>query len=333
MGCTKFSAVAPKSGCTPSLARIDEFECGNPSRMWDAIQLEFSVLYRRPPPVVSKFEVCPISGVLGAEVLGPDLAKPLSADAFEQIHQALMDYGVIFFRDQSLTHAEQMAFGARFGPLDVHPIANGLEGYPEVIRVLKPAGESASFGVGWHTDNSFFEEPSLATCLYAVNVPVYGGDTLFASMEQAYADLSDTMKGWLDGARAVHSASRAYDPKVTGEAKYSGDAAITYTYSDAVNSEATHPVVRTHPETGRKSLYVNPMFTQRIVGLEADESDAILAFLYEHTAKPSFSCRFRWRAGSVALWDNRCVQHYALDDYTEFERLMYRVTISGDRPV
>jgi taurine dioxygenase len=281
---------------------------------------------------MSRFDILPISGVLGAEILGPDLSKPLSSDAFDQIHQALMDYGVIFFRDQSLTHPDQIAFGARFGPLDVHPIANGLEDYPELIRVLKPAGESASFGVGWHTDNSFFEQPSLATCLYAVEVPPYGGDTLFAGMERAYTALSDTMKGWLGGAEAVHSARRAYDPNVTGEAKYNGDAAITYTYSDAVNAEATHPVIRTHPETGRKSLYVNPMFTQRIVGLDTDESDAMLAFLFEHCAKPSFGCRFRWLAGSVALWDNRCVQHYALDDYQQFERLMYRVTISGDRP-
>jgi taurine dioxygenase len=282
---------------------------------------------------VSSFEIQPISGVLGAEITGPDLSKPLSPDAFEQIHQALMDYGVVFFRDQSLTHAEQIAFGARFGPLDVHPIANGLEDYPEVIRVLKPAGESASFGVGWHTDNSFFENPSLATCLYAVRVPPYGGDTIFASMEHAYQDLSDTMKGWLAGTTAIHSASEAYDPKVTGDAKYNGDAAITYTYSDAVHAEATHPVVRTHPETGRKSLYVNPMFTQRIVGLETDESDAMLAFLFNHCAKPTFSSRFRWQANSVALWDNRSVQHYALDDYREFERLMYRVTVGGDRPV
>jgi taurine dioxygenase len=282
---------------------------------------------------VSPFEIRPISGVMGAEVLGPNLANPLSADAFEQIHRALVDYGAIFFRDQSLTHTEQLTFAGRFGPLDVHPIANGLDGYPEVIRVLKPAGESASFGVGWHTDNSFFEQPSLATCLYAVNVPPYGGDTLFASMESAYADLSDTMKSWLAVAEAVHSASRAYDPNVTGEDKYNGDAAITYKYSDAVDAEATHPVVRTHPKTGRKSLYVNPMFTQRIVGLDTDESDAILAFLFDHCAKPRFGCRFRWEAGSVALWDNRCVQHYAMDDYREFERLLYRVTVSGDRPV
>jgi len=282
---------------------------------------------------VPDFDIRPISGVMGAEIIGPDLSKPLSPDAFDAIHRALVDYGAIFFRDQSLSHSDQVAFASRFGPLDVHPIANGLDDYPEVIRVLKPAGESASFGVGWHTDNSFFEQPSLATCLYAERVPPYGGDTLFASMERAYDALSDTMKAWLETASAVHSASRAYDPKVTGEAKYRGEAAINYTYSDAIHAEATHPVVRTHPVSGRKSLYVNPMFTQHIVGLEADESDAVLEFLYRHCAKPAFGCRFRWQAGSLALWDNRSVQHYALDDYREFERLLYRVTISGDRPV
>jgi taurine dioxygenase len=140
------------------------------------------------------------------------------------------------------------------------------------------------------------------------------------------------MKTMLEGLVAVHSASRAYDPKVTGEAKYSGDAPIRYQYSEAVLAEALHPVIRTHPETARKGIYVNPMFTQRIVGMTHAESRALLAFLYEHSVKPDFTCRFQWQPGSVALWDNRCVQHYALDDYREFERVMYRVTIAGDRP-
>ena len=277
-------------------------------------------------------EVAPISGALGAEVRGVDLSKPLDGPVFDAIHQAFLDHGVIFFREQRLEPAEQAAFGRRFGPLDVHPIVNGLHDLPEVVRVWKPAGESASFGTGWHTDNSFFERPSLGSLLHGVTLPPHGGDTLYASMERAWDALSPLLQSRLEGLSAVHSAARAYDPATTGEDKYAGTAAITYRYSDAVTHEVVHPVVRTHPETGRKSIYVNQMFTQRIVGLRKPESTALLGFLYEHCARPDFTCRFRWLPGSVALWDNRCVQHYALDDYVEFERLMYRVTISGDRP-
>ncbi len=150
-------------------------------------------------------------------------------------------------------------------------------------------------------------------------------------MERAYDALSATMKQMLDGLTAVHSASRAYDPKVTGRA-YRGEAPIRYRYSEVVEREVEHPVIRTHPETARKGIYVNQMFSQRIVGMRASESRALLAFLYEHSVKPNFTCRFRWKRGSVAVWDNRCTQHYALDDYREFERVMYRVTIAGSRP-
>ena len=278
-------------------------------------------------------ELRPLSGVMGVEIHGVDLAKPLESAVFAEIQTELVDHGAIFFREQDLAHEAQLDFARRFGPLDVHPIVDALDSHPELVRVLKPAGESASFGVGWHTDNSFFVEPSLGSMLYARVVPPYGGDTLFASMELAYEGLSETLRRMLDGLRAVHSASRAYDPATTGEAKYRGEAAITYHYSDLIHEEVEHPVIRTHPVSGRKSIYVNQMFTQRICGLRSAESEALLGFLYEHCARPDFGCRFRWQAGSLALWDNRSVQHYALDDYREFERLMYRVTISGTKPV
>ena len=281
----------------------------------------------------TRIEVRPSSGALGAEVGGVDLSKPLDRAQFAEIQQAFLEHGVIFFRDQELVPETQIAFASRFGPLDVHPIVKAMEGFPELIRVLKPAGESASFGVGWHTDNSFLAEPSLGSMLYALVVPPHGGDTLFASMQRAYDALSGTMKRMLEGLVAVHSASRAYDPATTGEAKYSGDAAITYRHSERIHEEVEHPLIRTHPETGRKSIYVNSMFTQRVRDLRSEESDALLAFLYAQCARPEVSCRFRWQAGSLALWDNRCVQHYALNDYQEFERLMHRVTIAGDKPV
>ncbi len=277
--------------------------------------------------------VSPVSGVLGAELSGADLAAPLPDEAFAAIHRAFLDHGVVFFRGQQLSREAQLAFSQRFGKPDVHPIANGMDEHPEVIRVLKPAGEAAFFGTSWHTDNSFMESPSAITILYGEKVPAVGGDTLFASMEKAYDALSEPMKRFLDPLVAVHSASRAFDPKTTGDAKYKGETAITYTFSESIYEEVEHPVVRTHPETGRKSLYVNPMFTQRIVGLGPDESRGVLALLYEHSVRPEFTCRFRWEPGSLAVWDNRCVQHYAVDDYRDFERVMYRVTITGTRPV
>jgi len=280
----------------------------------------------------SDLQIRPLAGALGAEILGVDLTKSLGASDFQSIRRAFLEHGAVVFRGQDLTPETLMAFGRRFGELDVHPIAIGLEDTPEVIRVFKPAGESAFFGTGWHTDNSFFEEPSAATMLHGVVIPPHGGDTLFASMERAYEALSATMKQMLDGLSAVHCASPAYSPSVTGDSKYSGDAPMSYRESDILDREVEHPIVRTHPETGRRSLYVNQMFTRRIAGLSKGESEALLSFLFDHCATPDFTARFRWDRGSVALWDNRCLQHYALDDYQQFERLMMRVTICGDRP-
>lgn len=273
----------------------------------------------------------PLSGHLGAELDGVDLAR-LDDATFAEVHQAFLDHAVIVFRDQTLDYEDQIAFGRRFGELDVHPIAVGMEEHPELIRVWKPAGERASFGTSWHSDNTFFERPSMASILYGVTIPPYGGDTLWASMEKAYEALSPGMRKIADELVAVHSASSAYDPAVTGTEKYDGKAAIQYRYSEAIHEQVEHPVIRTHPETGRKSIYVNAMFTQRIVGFSKRESDAILEFLYAHATQPEFTCRLRWQPGTVAVWDNRCTQHYALDDYSGFDRLMHRVTVSGDRP-
>ena len=280
-----------------------------------------------------QIKIRPMSGNLGAEIEGVDLSQPMAARLFEQVHQAFLDHAVIVFRDQTLSRENQIDFGRRFGELDIHPIAIGMEEHPEIIEVFKPAGERASFGTSWHSDNSFFERPSKASILDGVTLPPYGGDTIWASMEKAYDSLSPGMKKIVDELTAVHSAKSAYDPAVTGAAKYEGEAAIGYRYSDAIHEEVEHPVIRTHPETGRRSIYVNAMFTQRIVGLSQREGDAILHFLYEHATRPELTCRLRWAPGTVAMWDNRCTQHYALDDYEGFERLMYRVSVAGDRPV
>jgi taurine dioxygenase len=281
-----------------------------------------------PAPI----EVLPLCGALGAELRGVDLAQPLEEDALAAIRRAFLDHGLVFFRDQKLTADAQLAFARRLGDPEVHPIVNGTDAHPELVRVWKPAGQSASFGVGWHSDNSFFERPSRATLLWGETIPPVGGDTLFASTERAFEALSPALRGFLAGLRAVHSARRAYDPALVGEAKYRGETPITYRWSEAVTAAVEHPVVRTHPETGRRSLYVNPMFTESLVGLAPAESRALLDFLFEHCARPDFQARLRWAPGTVAMWDNRCLWHYALDDYRDFERVLFRVTLAGERP-
>ena len=225
-----------------------------------------------PPLSSDPIEIHGLAGALGAEVRGLDLSRPLSDGERRTLVDALHRYGVLCLRDQKLTHDSQIAAAKLFGEPDVHPIAKGLASHPEVIEVRKPAGEQAFFGTAWHTDNSFFERPSSVTLLYAVTVPPVGGDTLYASMERAWTALSEPMQRFLEPLRAVHSAREAYDPRTTGTAKYDGEAAIQYVMSDAIYEEVEHPVVRVHPETGRRSLYVNPMFTDRIVGpIEARE--------------------------------------------------------------
>ena len=282
---------------------------------------------------LNDIEIRGLSGALGAEILGMDLSRPLSGAETELLLNSFYRYGVLCIRDQKLTYDSQIALAKIFGTPDVHPIANGMEDHPELIRVMKPAGEQAFFGTSWHTDNSFFERPSSVTVLYGSEIPPVGGDTVYASMERAWELLSEPLKTFLEPLEAVHSAREAFDPRTTGDAKYNGETAITYTYSDAIYEETVHPVVRTHPITGRKSLYVNEMFTQQIVGLSKPESDGLLAMLYQVSTRPELTCRVRWETGTVTIWDNRWLQHYAIDDYPDYERLMYRVTITGERPV
>jgi taurine dioxygenase len=282
------------------------------------------------PP--SSIEVRPLTPRIGAEVFGADLGKGLDDSVFEALHRAFLEHHVLVVRDQQLDHLQQIALARRFGEPDVHPIAVGMAEHPEMLRVWKPAGERAFFGTSWHTDNTFFARPSAVTLLYGVTIPPVGGDTLYASSHGAWETLSPALQAMLRDLRAVHSAARAYDPATTGTAKYEGKAAIQYRYSDSIYEEVEHPVVRTHPETGRLGLFVNPMFTQRIVGLPADESRALLDMLYAHSVRPELTCRIRWAPGTLTIWDNRCTQHYALDDYPDHERLMYRVTVTGHEP-
>jgi taurine dioxygenase len=274
--------------------------------------------------------VQPIAGALGAEVSGVDLSKPLSDAQFSEIHQAFLTHQVIFFRDQSaLTPDKQKAFAQRFGTLNVHPYVSGMPGHPELLEIIKEPHDKLNFGGGWHSDMSFQETPALGSVLYALEVPPYGGDTLFASQAAAYEALSDGMKALLDGLNAVHSARREYSAR--GASAQDRQSMSAKTAEDAPEFE--HPVVRTHPDTGRKGLYVNPAFTLRFSGMTRQESRPLLSFLFEHSRDERFTCRFRWTEHAVAFWDNRCCWHYALNDYPGYRRHMRRATINGDRPV
>ena len=277
----------------------------------------------------------PVSPALGAEVAGVDLSRRPGAEEFEAVHRALLDHGVVFLRDQDLQPRDLIDFAGRFGPLNVHPMMKPLDGYPAILEIAKNPEDRNNFGGSWHSDLSYLERPALASLLYARKLPPVGGDTLFANMYLAYEALSDGLKRLLSELRAVHDTRRIYTPDAQGRSGgMIGDAAsMRRNRADDRHEEAVHPAVRTHPETGRKALYVNCNFTSRFEDMTEAESAPLLDFLFAHLQRPEFTCRFRWSEGAVALWDNRCTQHYALNDYHGHRRVMHRVSIEGDRPV
>ncbi len=270
----------------------------------------------------------PIAGALGAEVSGVDLSVPLEAETVKAIRQALLDHVVIFFRDQPLTPAQLLVFGRCFGAVIEYPFVKGIEGYPEVIPVVKLEHERVNFGGIWHSDTTYLECPPMGSILIAREVPAVGGDTLFANMTMAYEALTPRMRRLLDGLQAVNSSAKA-DVSRTREDRVRDGAR-----SDARKEYAAeHPVVRTHPETGHKALYVNVGHTVRFSGMSEEESAPVLNFLFQHQVRPEFTCRFRWRPGSIAFWDNRCAQHNPVNDYHGLRRVMHRITLAGERPV
>src|SRR5712692_10355351 len=277
--------------------------------------------------------VRPISGACGAIVDGIDLSRELDNATTSDLHQALLDHCVIFLRGQHLTPERHLALGRRFGTLNVHEFVEAMPGQPEILVVAKHENDTKNFGGGWHSDVTYLDEPALGSILYALEVPDYGGDTMFANQYMAYEALSPGMRHMLDGLVAVHSARHVYGTGADNDyARLKGLSAMTIVRSEAAHRETEHPVVRTHPETGRKCLYVNRNFTVRFKDMTVEESRPLLQFLYEQAVRPEFTCRFRWERGSIAFWDNRCVQHYALNDYHGQRRVMHRVTINGDRP-
>jgi taurine dioxygenase len=271
--------------------------------------------------------VHPVAGALGAEISGVDLAGDLAAETVAAIRHAWLEHLVIFFREQELTPAQFLDLGRRFGEPIEYPFVSGLPETPEVIAVLKLEHETVNFGGIWHSDTTYLERPPMASMLIARQVPPAGGDTEFASMYLAYETLSEAMKRLLEPLTAVNSSaladvSRTREDRVRDSAR--PGAARRY--------QAEHPVVRVHPETGRRALYVNVAHTERFSGMTREESLPLLRYLFRHQVRPEFTCRFRWRPGSIALWDNRCAQHNAVNDYPGQRRLMHRLTLAGDRP-
>lgn len=274
-----------------------------------------------------ELKVTRIAGCLGAEIGGVDLARDLDDATVAAIRRTWLEHGVVFFRDQALDEAEFLAFARCVGEPDRYPFVPGLDGYPEIIAVTKLPHETTNFGGIWHSDTVYLDIPPMATMLLAREVPPAGGDTLFADQRAAYEALSPAMRALLDPLRAVNTSALA-DVSKTREDRIRDAGA-----EDVQDYEAVHPVVRTHPETGRKALYVNVAHTARFEGMTEDESRPLLQFLFQHQVRPEFTCRFRWEVGSIALWDNRCVQHNPVNDYFGHKRVMHRITLRGDRPV
>jgi len=271
----------------------------------------------------------PVTGALGAEILGIDIASDLDDATIAAIRQALLEHCVIFFRDQELDIPRQKAFTSRFGTLFLHPNITGSAADPAVIDVVRNPGDKKIIGEDWHSDTPQVSAPPMGSLLYAVEVPAYGGDTMFANQYLAYDALSPGMKTLLDGLRAVHS-----DRRVAGPARDLNASNAKKLKDDAEWRETAnvHPVVRTHPETHRKALYVNRQSTIAFEDMTEDESKPLLDYLCQHAHRPEFTCRFRWRKGSVAFWDNRCAQHTAINDTGMSRRVMRRLQIVGDKP-
>ena len=275
----------------------------------------------------NSLEIRPLAGAIGAEITGVDLAGEVDGETIAAIRRAWLDHLVVFFRGQDLPPARLLAVARRFGVPIEYPFLQGLDGFPEITPVVKLAHERVNFGGLWHSDTAYLEIPPMGTMLIAREVPPYGGDTLFANMYLAYETLSAGLKRLLDGLVAVNSSAKA-DVTKTRE-----DRIREHGREDArAGYEALHPVVRTHPETGRKALYVNGGHTVRFNDMTEEESAPLLGFLFAHQTRPEFTCRFRWEKGSLAFWDNRCAQHNPINDYHGFRRAMHRVTLAGDRP-
>ena len=271
-----------------------------------------------------------LSGALGAEIFGINL-KDSSKENYERINNLLLEHKVIFFRNQDISHEEQIALAQNWGPLENHAYVKGLDKHPEIVRIVKTKEEKNQWGENWHTDVSYNVKPTKAVILKSIKIPPVGGDTCFSNMELAWETLDEDIKEIIKDKKAIHSSLGA-EFFIDNYKGMTGHEKINY---DEYSNE--HPIVRTHPETGKKILYVNWTYTKQIIGLEKKESDEILKKIFEHQARLDLTCRFNWTENAVAMWDNRSVLHYAIADFYPgrglgYERIMDRIAIEGDQP-
>ena len=276
----------------------------------------------------SLIDIRPLSSAIGAEIHGIDLNKAISNEQFLEVKSAFGQYGVIFFRDQNLSPDKEITFAEYWGKININRFFTNVDGYPKIAMVLKEPDQKKNIGSTWHTDQTYDEEPAMGSILFAHDVPKNGGDTMFSSMYYAYETLSDGLKHTLTGLNARHSSRHVFGG---ARAQRDDDTVGRIKNAEAANQDAIHPVIITHPETGRKALYVNPVFTLGFEGWTDAESKPLLEYLYLHASRPEFTCRFKWRAGSIAFWDNRATWHLAINDYHGERRLMHRITIEGKK--
>jgi taurine dioxygenase len=275
----------------------------------------------------------PYAGVCGAVVSGIDLARELEDDVIAEIRRALLDHQVIFFRGQSLTPDEQVAFSRRFGPYSPVPFVEAIAGHPEVIAVVREPSEQQGlvFGGLWHSDFSFLDAPPMGSILHAIEVPPYGADTIWANQYLAYRGLSRSMRAMVSGLRGVHSAVNAYSPKM--QAVHDLFAGMSVQTDDSANKTHEHPAVRMHAETQKPALFVNAQYTIALAGFHPDESQLLLDHLFNRSTQAGYTCRWHWAPGDVAFWDNRCVQHMVMADVSGHRRYMHRTTVAGEAPL
>ena len=274
---------------------------------------------------MGQIEVVPVSGGVGVEVHNVDIKSGIDSGTFDELRAAFVEHGLIFLRDQDITPDEHIAFAERWGEININRFFPRLDGYDQIATVTKEPHQTTNIGGGWHTDHSYDHVPAMGSILIARETPPVGGDTLFACMYTAYDTLSDGLKQTLEGMKAVHSSRHIFGE----QSSYRDTMKDRFSNPEDATQDAVHPVVITHPESGRKALYVNPGFTLHFDGWTAAESKPLLDYLYAHAVQLEHTTRFQWAPGSIAFWDNRCTWHYALNDYHGARREMHRITIEG----
>ncbi len=274
------------------------------------------------------FEVEHLTPFVGSEISGLDLSKAIAPEAFTELRTLWLERKVLFFRDQTLTPDQQVAFTRQFGEVDKYPFLKGIEGNPLVAPVLKLPDETINFGGIWHSDTTYLETPAGGASLYALELPPLGGDTIFCNMGKAYETLPQGVKDTVDNLKAINTSAKAAVSKTrVNRLADSGDSSAPKEFTNV------HPVIRTHPESGERTLFVNEAHTVRFDGWTEEDSEPLLHMLYMHARKPEFQCRFRWSPGAVVIWDNRSSHHYPINDYDGYRRLLHRVSLKGSRPV